>query len=123
MDFEVGANPVYIAELDEAPVLVVRGAIRLTYRNISAPAGAAWVWISLYDAAATADVTLGTTLPVQSWPIPVNGILDDDISNQLIFGKGLVLAATSLPGGSLAPDAPLVVNLAYKADGYFVQPA
>lgn len=121
MDLEVGANPYFLDALDETPVLVVRGAIRLCYRNISAPAGAAWVWINLYSAAAAADVTPGTTDPVQSWPIPVNGILDDDITNQLIFGLGLVINATSTPGGASAPDADAVVNLSYKSDGYFVQ--
>lgn len=77
------------------------------------------VWLHLYDAALS-DVTVGTTLPKLSWPVPTNGDTNGagfgfDFSTMgAQFDTGIVVAATTTKGGSTAPDADtLAVNLGY----------
>lgn len=117
---QIGSLPYFNVAVDETPVLVMAGAVRIFGRNISAPGAAAWVWINLYDKLTAAEVTPGTTVPKQSWPIPVNGILDTFPANPLAFSKGLVIAVTSLPSGSAAPSADCVVNFSLQNDGVFL---
>ncbi len=72
--------------------------------------------MQLYDSLA-ADVVVGTTDPVQSWPIPPGAVLDDSPVKPLAFGKGLSIAVTSTPTGGSAPDADAVVNLSIQMGG------
>jgi hypothetical protein len=60
---------------------------------------------------AIADVTVGTTAPKKSIPVPPGGVAvgtyEDDFA--LPYNEGLVLAATTTASGSTAPTSALVV--------------
>lgn len=76
-------------------------------------------WVHLYNAAATADVTVGTTAPKHSLLVPAGdgtkyskevsdlGVILDD------FPLGLVIVATKGVGNSTAPTSAVVANLRY----------
>lgn len=75
---------------------------------------AAVVYIQLFNAAGTGDVTLGTTAPTLVLAIPagvgasVFSMLSNDSS--ISFPLGLVAAATTTPTGSTAPGAAMVTE-------------
>lgn len=61
-----------------------------------------------FDAATTAAVTLGTTVPIWSTPVPPNGCLEKFEGQPLKFAAGLVMAIVTLQAGSvLAPADPV----------------
>lgn len=73
-------------------------------------------WLHVYDAAAAADVTVGTTTPKQSWPVTTSdnthyAMTDIYLEEGLKFDLGLVFAVTKeADAGATAPDSNCVVN-------------
>lgn len=69
------------------------------------------LFIQCFDAAATTDVTLGTTTPTAVFGVPAaNGagtlrgfLLEDFDSDDLQFQLGLVVAVTTTPTGNTGP--------------------
>ena len=56
----------------------------------------------IFDAAAAADVTVGTTVPVWVLTAGANGGDDDYMGNGIVFTSGIVVAGTTTPDGSTA---------------------
>jgi hypothetical protein len=78
-------------------------------------------FLHVYDAAAAADVTVGTTTPKFTYLIPagdtsLRGAVSDDYgSNPLELKNGLVFAVTKEDGtGTTAPDVNCGVNFRYS---------
>lgn len=76
-------------------------------------------YLQFYNAAATADVTVGTTTPDLTWRIPQGAVLEESplsaqASEGVVFPLGLVIAATTTEGGSSAPVTGLTVNFFYE---------
>lgn len=73
------------------------------------------VYLHIYDAA-TADVTVGTTTPTWSIPVPANGYADRLSPMPLRrLGTGFVVAiTTSKTGGAGTPDIACLTEINYK---------
>lgn len=74
-------------------------------------AGAADAFVQLFDAANTAQVTLGSTVPRWVLPVPKGGGNAPVYTEPLPFEHGLVLAVTSTASGSSAPGTPIVLSV------------
>lgn len=68
-------------------------------------------FFQIFDKAA-ADVTLGTTAPSLSLPMPASGGCVIDIP--LRFAQGLSYAVTTTSTGSTGPSSPANVNAIYE---------
>ena len=74
------------------------------------------VYLQLFDAAATTDVTLGTTTPTDTRMIPAGAgtpnntarLFGNDIRRR--FGAGIVYAITTTRSGSTSPATACPVN-------------
>lgn len=78
----------------------------------------AMAYLQLFDAAATASVTLGTTAPTLSIAVHQdasgnNGNKDLIFNNPLNFKYGVVYAITTTATGSTAPSAACQTNFGY----------
>ena len=71
---QTGSEPIFIDVIDEAGALLWEGPVRLFTANVSCNGNASTAWIQFFDAAEVADVTIGTTDPVLSIPIPSNAV-------------------------------------------------
>lgn len=99
-------------DLDEADVQA-GGFVRLTGWYI-ANTTAAYVYVHFYDATA-ASVTVGTTTPRLTIPIPASGASNIAFHNVMTFSTALTVAATTNPDGTGAPAAnAVIVNLFMK---------
>lgn len=87
-----------------------RRATKLTALNVVNTA-AAVTYIQMFDASVPTDVTVGTTVPDMALGLVASGSLDWS-GIDLMFGKGLVIAATTTPTGSTPPATGAVVNAA-----------
>jgi hypothetical protein len=77
--------------------------------------GAAEVYVKLYNATA-ANVTVGTTTPVMTIPIPATSVANVEFTNGIAFGTAITAAATTgvADNDTAAPAANQVVcNLLY----------
>lgn len=117
MDSDVGCLPYFNLSVVEVAETVFPGPGRLFGRNVSAPGAGATVYLQIYDSL-LADVIVGTTVPVQSWPIPNGAVLDDSPVKPLSFGKGCCIAVTATATGAGAPGAGAIVNFSTLTDGY-----
>ena len=61
------------------------------------------IYIQVYDAAAVADVIVGTTTPIARYGIPATAGANLELDRGIRFDLGLVIAATTTPTGSTAP--------------------
>lgn len=102
--------------VSNSAVLVMSTGGQLAFLNLFNPA-AATTYLQVFDAKATANVTVGTTTPTLVFGLttlandtPV--ILDGD---GLQFGNGIVIAATTTATGNTAPATAMVVNIGYRA--------
>lgn len=76
-------------------------------------------WLQMFDASSLSDVTIGTTAPDWSWPVPgatsatKRGILNLPLPEDaaLRFPNGLVIALTTAPKGGTGITLKGVVNL------------
>ncbi len=96
--------------------LVATGYVNLTGIDVSSKNNED-NWIHVYDAAAAADVTVGTTTPKQSWPVATSDdthyvMTDIYLDDGLKFDLGLVFAVTKeADAGATAPDSNCLVNM------------
>lgn len=108
------ATPYHHAAVTTTKHLVATGAQVLTDYFVENPDASAKLYIQMFSAAATADVTLGTTAP--KWSIGLEPKQKANLANlALSFPLGLVIAATTTVAGSSAPSTAAVVNLGYRA--------
>ena len=74
-------------------------------------AGAADAFVQLFDAASTAEVNLGTTVPRWVLPVPKGGGNAPVYTAPVPFEAGLVVAVTSTASGGAAPATPIVLSI------------
>ena len=107
------SRPVAIIALDNTLVRVgKRGPVKLKAAHVMNIAAAA-TFVQFFDAADAADITLGTTVPDY-----VLGAAIASPSNQadlvdLLFGKGLFVAATTTAGGLTAPSVGVPASFSF----------
>jgi hypothetical protein len=104
-----------LQSVNTTPLLVKGSKTRLVGYHIFNP-GTAAAFLQLFDVAAVASVTLGSTVPVMSLGVPAGGAVfvpANDASVSWDFFSGIVMAASATYNGSGAPNASLIVNLAY----------
>lgn len=108
---------------DETKVLLTDAAGHNTtniYRIIATNPNAVDSWIQLFDAAATDDVTLGTTVPSWFTFIPAGdgtndgAVIDDFYNAPIHFEKGIVYAVTTTVGGSTGPTADGALGILHR---------
>lgn len=84
---------------DNSTTLVQTGSTLLGYLNVHNPDASA-AHLQLFNAAAAADVTLGTTVPDLSLQIAAGGDREPVLISPILFELGLVIAASVEPQGS-----------------------
>lgn len=74
-------------------------------------------WVQVFDAADADDVTLGTTVPVQSFPAAASGGTREVSFGEkgLEFSLGIVVAATKGATNDTAAETGIHVNLGVAA--------
>ena len=97
-----------------ATAVLVRGnRIRIASVHVE-NSNASKAYLQFYNAAAAADVTVGTTTPDKTLYVPPNGAMDFDWNPMVEFRLGLVIAATTTATGGDAPGTGLLVNIDYE---------
>lgn len=73
-------------------------------------------FVQLFNAAATADVTLGTTVATNVLEVPASGqvVMEMDRVPWRYYDKGFVIAATTTATGSSAPSSALPVEVSIE---------
>jgi hypothetical protein len=105
-----GAVPYFNDDVNGTDVLVQAGqtlVFSVSLHNVTA----ADAFFLLYDAAAIADVTVGTTVPDYVIPNAANAMVNMSFSKPLHFILGLVIASTTATDGST--DAAQDVSIGY----------
>lgn len=92
---------------------VVKNSKGSIYQIYVLNTNAAVTYIQIYD---SASVTVGTTVAIQSYGIPANGVLNISITapDRLAFLNNITIAATTTATGSTAPTTPVVANIIYS---------
>lgn len=70
----------------------------------------ALAYVQLFDAAAVAGITLGTTVPDAVIPVPPNGQVSRELVMPIEFGHGLVAASTTTRGGSIGAATDVMLD-------------
>ena len=104
-----GSRATLVSSLSTTLTRIAATGSNLSGYNISNP-NAATVYVQIFDAAATGDVTLGSTTPNLSIAVPAFGVTDALPSSGVAFQNGIVIAATTTATGSSAPSTALVAN-------------
>ena len=101
----------YEASVTETPVQVFVGRGNL-YGLLIEENGGADVFVQVFDAASTGDVTVGTTAPDFTFRVAANATFGKDVNDSPLhfFAKGCVIAVTSTRTGSGAPAAGATVQ-------------
>lgn len=90
-------------------VKVGGSSTRLVNSFFGNTANTATTYVQFFDVAETTDVTLGTTAPTFSWPLPAESSERGPWPH--FFKKGIVIAATTTRTGSSAPSTAIDYNL------------
>ncbi|MDL2342318.1 MAG: hypothetical protein QFB87_04555 [Patescibacteria group bacterium] len=99
----------YFAPAQLATVTAMKTtATKLYDVNVYNPNSVIAYW-QLFDLA-TGSVTLGTTTPKKSFPIPPNGYLDKSLVSPIVFNTAASHACTTTATGLTAPATGLVIN-------------
>lgn len=106
--------PYFKSDQAATAVLVKTGSLRLESLEVQNK-DANQVWCQLFNAAAAADVTVGTTTPVLSFIVPPGdgtnySATAKDFPKGLRFPKGLVMAVTTTATGNTASASNAIVN-------------
>lgn len=108
----LGASMLFDSNGDNTAQAVKAGAGTLYNLEVSNPNGAD-AWIQLFDVAA-GSVTVGTTVPNQSFFVPAGGAMDKVFPVGIAFATAITYACTTTATGSGNPATGLVVNAVYK---------
>lgn len=116
------STPYYQASGNATAQLVKTGYTLLHSWEVENPNSSAThgqLYLQLFDAAATTDVTVGTTTPDQTYKIdPGDGTTNGGGSKHyeapLRFSKGLVWAITTTRSGSTGPTTACPTNITYE---------
>lgn len=109
------SRPIYDSAVDENAALAGKGYVRLHSIEAENP-NTVKCYLQLFDAAAVADVTVGTTTPTVTLYIPPgdgteNGVRTKEFDGACRFEKGLVYACTTGREDNGAPTTDLPINL------------
>ena len=104
-----GSKPNLVSPLTSTAVLVSTNASNLSGYSFSNP-NPVVVYVQLFDAAASTDVTVGVTVPKASVAVPAYGVTDAMPTQGLDFRLGLVVAATTTAKGSTPPTTAITAN-------------
>ena len=100
--------------LTNTKILVRSGPATLSGFTVNNPNGSE-IFIQMFDAAATGDVTLGSTVCDEPIKVAANGSVAVFQKGPIsFFDLGLVIAATTTEGGSTAPASAVSVTLRYN---------
>jgi hypothetical protein len=105
-------TPFLNAALGATAVVVKAAQGKLLRYRIYNP-NSAVAFVQVFNAATTGAVTLGTTVPIEVFPVPAGMTMDGDQDFSFNYTAGIVIAATTTATGSTANTTPLVVNLGY----------
>jgi hypothetical protein len=92
-------QPVFDDDVVEADVLIQAGQTIVTAYNIHNTT-AADAFLQMFNAAAIADVTMGTTVPNYVIAVEANGVQHGNFPGGLGFTLGLVVAGTTATGNA-----------------------
>lgn len=84
----------------------------LTYLQCINPS-ATLGYLQIFDVPA-ASVTVGTTTPILSFPIPANGAWDLPLTHPIFFKQGCSYAAATTATGNGAIGTDLILNALYS---------
>jgi hypothetical protein len=102
------------ALLTSATVLVTAGMHNL-YSVDFYNSSTSIAYVQIFDAASAAAVTLGTTVPKLSYPVPAGGWWDKNLADiGASFVNGIVAAATATSTGSTTPSSGVQAHFYYK---------
>jgi hypothetical protein len=111
--------PTYDASVTGTVEKLVQGSQKLHTVEVENP-NTTVVYLQLFDAAATTDVTLGTTAPTTTRLIPAgdgtnNGARILDFSEGPVrFNNGICYAITTTRSGSTSPSTACPVNFTHS---------
>jgi len=73
------------------------------------------MYVQIFDAADTGDVTVGTTKPDLSFRIPADGAFGKDVNDSpfAFFEKGVVVAGTTTRDGNSSPASKATATFWY----------
>jgi hypothetical protein len=112
-----GSQPYFNSSVSSTATAVAVYPVRLFYVH-AINADITDVFLQLFDAS-VANVTVGTTTPIQSWLIPGGiggsnrGAFEESFSFPIQTNAALTIAVTTTATGSSPPSIPLIVNLSY----------
>ena len=110
-DLSIGAVLPYFNDDVNATDVLVQTAETVLYSVSLHNVTAADAFLLLFNAAAIADVTVGTTVPDYVIPNAANGVVNMAFVKPLLFNLGLVIASTTTTDGST--NAAQDVSLGY----------
>lgn len=108
---QTGGTTFFDDSVVEVKQSVVAGPV-LLFNILGYNSGAAASYIQFFDAL-SANVTVGTTVPKFSIPLPITGGYSDVYSLPEGFRTGIVIAVTATATGAGAPNAGALVKLTY----------
>jgi hypothetical protein len=100
-------NPALLA----TPVQVKSGGSRIHQYHFGNP-NSATVFVHIYNAL-SANVVVGTTVPLATYMVAANAALDGYWPNSLTYSVGITLAATTTAAGSTAPAVGVLAGIGY----------
>ena len=111
----IGGCSTYLASAQVASVTAVKTTPGSFYGGVIYNPNATVAYVQLFDAA-VASVTLGTTTPKLTLPVPATSalVLPQSAEGKAAFYTAISTAATTTPTGSTAPGTGLVTNLFFQ---------
>ena len=93
------SNKTLINTLDADPGLTIKASRGILTGWALLNAAAAVTWVQVFDAAAVADVTLGTTTPIMAIPLVASGETHA-VGAEISFTTGITMFATTTLTGN-----------------------
>lgn len=93
------SNKTLVNTLDDSPGLLVKSTRGLLTGWALLNGAAAVTWVQFFDAAALADVTLGTTTPIMAIPMVASGETHA-VGAEIAFTTGIVVFSTTTLTGN-----------------------
>ena len=99
-------------DLDNDPGILVKTGNTLMYGYELHNVSGADAFIQCFNAAALADVTLGTTAPDYVIPVAANGVRGKALSKPLLFPLGLCIFSTTATSGATGAACDTIIEYA-----------
>lgn len=102
----------FFAATQSNTVTQVKGSSGRIHKLVIYNPNTSIVWLQIFNAV-PANVTLGTTTPLQSYPILASGVFEDFFEFGDAHNTAISIAVTTTVTGATAPTNGIVVNLGY----------